>query len=294
MDPYDRVIAALKAHGSRFAGGNWQCPAHDDRTPSLSVNPKLHPETREPTVVLNCHAGCSTIDEILPALGLQLSDLFAGNGQAALFPKSKYSPVGIEIVRWLPKGSVQTFWVASALGRYVDGLGTRRRVARQAEIAAVLLELKHRRAVADLCKISPANFRNHVAEWQDLGVAHKCSSAILVLFVRPENACPVCKAQLSGALQATKAQPHGGVQGARMQPHGGASTHETETTMPGFFKEVDGSSSDLGMKGAFGRDRSGVRAIAGAIRPTRVITNHKELREALDRDYRESKGGPRA
>jgi hypothetical protein len=242
IDGYDYVIAALKAHGSQFRGGNWTCPAHDDRNPSLSVDRRPHHETGEMVPLLHCHAGCNTLTEILPMLGLEAADLMTGNGygQQALFPKSKYSPVGLEIVRVLPKGSVQTLWVASALGRFIDGYGTRRRVTKQAEIAAVLLELKHRRAVVEFWKISPANFRNHVAEWQSLGIAHKCSSAILVLLVRPENECPVCKAQLQGALQVSKAQLSGGALTSRMQPHGGASKHGTETTTAGFSRELTG------------------------------------------------------
>jgi len=44
-----------KALGGRKAGGCWtaQCPAHDDRTPSLSIRDADHGK-----VLLRCHAGC--------------------------------------------------------------------------------------------------------------------------------------------------------------------------------------------------------------------------------------------
>ena len=47
------------------------CPAHNDRSPSLSVNPH-----RDGTgIVVTCHAGCNARD-IVAAVGLTISDLF--------------------------------------------------------------------------------------------------------------------------------------------------------------------------------------------------------------------------
>lgn len=52
--------------------GQWsaRCPAHEDRSPSLSVR-----ETDEGTVLIHCFAGCSP-EAVTGALGLALSDLF--------------------------------------------------------------------------------------------------------------------------------------------------------------------------------------------------------------------------
>lgn len=52
-------------------GGNHvaRCPAHDDRSPSLSI--KLCDDGR---VLLHCFAGCD-IEEICASLGLQMADL---------------------------------------------------------------------------------------------------------------------------------------------------------------------------------------------------------------------------
>ena len=49
----ERLVAAL---GARRAGTSWQarCPAHEDRTPSLSI--RVTPEGR---VLIYCHAGCA-------------------------------------------------------------------------------------------------------------------------------------------------------------------------------------------------------------------------------------------
>lgn len=46
------------------------CPAHDDRTPSLTVS-----ETGDGTVLVKCWAGCGAAD-IVAAVGLELKDLF--------------------------------------------------------------------------------------------------------------------------------------------------------------------------------------------------------------------------
>lgn len=46
-----------------------RCPAHDDRTPSLSIR------QAEDRLLLHCFAGCP-IDDVLSAVGLCMSDLF--------------------------------------------------------------------------------------------------------------------------------------------------------------------------------------------------------------------------
>lgn len=47
-----------------------RCPAHDDRTPSLSIR-----ETDDGTILLHCFAGCD-VAAVVGSLGLDLSDLF--------------------------------------------------------------------------------------------------------------------------------------------------------------------------------------------------------------------------
>jgi hypothetical protein len=61
-------------HARRTGAGKWQarCPAHKDRSPSLSIR-----EGNQGRVLLHCFAGC-THKEILAKLGIEERDLFAG------------------------------------------------------------------------------------------------------------------------------------------------------------------------------------------------------------------------
>src|SRR5450755_4177855 len=64
-----RVQDALRAHGCRQEGTSWQCPAHEDRKPSLSVS-----EGDDGRVLIHCQAGCRT-EDVLAAVGLTMRDL---------------------------------------------------------------------------------------------------------------------------------------------------------------------------------------------------------------------------
>lgn len=57
--------------------GKWMacCPAHDDRTPSLSVK-----EGEDGHILIHCFAGCS-LEEILGAVGLEMGALFPERSQ---------------------------------------------------------------------------------------------------------------------------------------------------------------------------------------------------------------------
>jgi len=63
LDRLERVRRCGKGHTAR-------CPAHADRTASLSLC-----EGSDGRVLLHCFAGCSAID-VLAAIGLQLIDLY--------------------------------------------------------------------------------------------------------------------------------------------------------------------------------------------------------------------------
>ncbi|MBU6994035.1 hypothetical protein [Ferrovum myxofaciens] len=56
----------------RTGPGKWLacCPAHDDRSPSLAIR-----EADDGRILVHCFSGCS-VQEIVGALGLELSDLF--------------------------------------------------------------------------------------------------------------------------------------------------------------------------------------------------------------------------
>ena len=57
--------------GAKRKGKGWiaKCPAHDDKTPSLWIDPG-----RKATLI-HCHTGCSTV-EVLDALGLRMEQLY--------------------------------------------------------------------------------------------------------------------------------------------------------------------------------------------------------------------------
>lgn len=59
-----------------------RCPAHQDRTASLSVSQGEH------GVVLHCFAGCET-DDVLGAIGLTMSDLFPARERASMTPAER-------------------------------------------------------------------------------------------------------------------------------------------------------------------------------------------------------------
>ena len=77
----ERVCAALRASGCSERAGQWTCPNHDDREPSLSVR-----EGEEGRVLIKCHADCPT-KEVVGRLGLEMRDLFSA-------PPDQQPPVG--------------------------------------------------------------------------------------------------------------------------------------------------------------------------------------------------------
>lgn len=70
MTAYEWLIRYLEASGAGRSGRNWQCPAHPDGSPSLSVS-----EGDGGSVLIHCFSGCST-KAVMAALGLGLGALF--------------------------------------------------------------------------------------------------------------------------------------------------------------------------------------------------------------------------
>lgn len=72
------AVAGL-LHARRTGAGRWQakCPAHQDRSPSLSIR-----EGEDGKTLIRCWAGCST-EDVVKAVGLRMADLFAGPPPAA-------------------------------------------------------------------------------------------------------------------------------------------------------------------------------------------------------------------
>ncbi|MBI1747180.1 MAG: hypothetical protein HYR55_11405 [Acidobacteria bacterium] len=94
METFRRPIEKLQAslQGLKRSGTGWQarCPAHEDRTPSLSIK-----EASDGTVLIKCFAGCS-LETILHTLGLSPKDLFPAAPQTPSPGGSRWgSPVAV-------------------------------------------------------------------------------------------------------------------------------------------------------------------------------------------------------
>lgn len=81
-DPLQRVLDALDVKRTKAAQYLARCPAHDDSTASLSIGFK------EGTVVLHCHAGCTT-DDVCAALGFSTADLFPKGSKRKAAPNRR-------------------------------------------------------------------------------------------------------------------------------------------------------------------------------------------------------------
>ena len=71
MEPVELLLSRLE-HVRANRNGTWvaRCPAHDDRSPSLSIA-----TGDDGKVLLHCFAGCGAAD-VVEAIGLELSSLF--------------------------------------------------------------------------------------------------------------------------------------------------------------------------------------------------------------------------
>lgn len=79
MNAHEVVLSRLEAVRRSGEGWTGRCPAHDDRTPSLTIG-----VGSDGRVLLYCFAGCAA-EEIAGAVGLSLRDLFPeGNDPNAL------------------------------------------------------------------------------------------------------------------------------------------------------------------------------------------------------------------
>lgn len=83
-DPVLLVLCQLEELGIEAVGGpdQWQarCPAHEDRTPSLSIT-----RGDDRRALVHCHAGC-TVEEITRAIGLEPRHLFPDRIEPAIRP----------------------------------------------------------------------------------------------------------------------------------------------------------------------------------------------------------------
>ena len=70
MLPLDNLLSRLEKAKPQGRGYLARCPAHDDKSPSLSID-----EKDDGSLLIHCFAGCPAAD-VLAAVGLELKDLF--------------------------------------------------------------------------------------------------------------------------------------------------------------------------------------------------------------------------
>lgn len=84
------------------------CPAHEDRSPSLSIRDSSG------TILLRCFAGCE-VAEIVAAVGMELSDLFPPDAQAVK-PMRKPFPAA-DVLECLSEESRIVFIIADRMSK---------------------------------------------------------------------------------------------------------------------------------------------------------------------------------
>lgn len=107
-------------HARPVGRGRWiaRCPAHTDRTPSLSVT-----EGDDGRVLIYCHAECDP-HAIVDAVGLDLSDLFPSkpNGEGSKTQRTCRMRCGLtvkEAVALLKRDALITAVAADNIARHV-------------------------------------------------------------------------------------------------------------------------------------------------------------------------------
>jgi hypothetical protein len=111
MTALDNVLDKLEG----VRGHNARCPAHEDHSPSLSVDYK------NGRVLLNCQAGCD-IRDVVAALGLRFEDLFDPDQRDTKLCEYEYrKPDGttwMTVERWRTRDGAKSFKQRGTDGRY--------------------------------------------------------------------------------------------------------------------------------------------------------------------------------
>jgi hypothetical protein len=81
----DALLAQLDRVHRTSGGWTARCPAHDDRSPSLSIRES------NGLLLLHCFAGCS-LKSVCDALGIQVADLFENSPRHRPLPSLRISP----------------------------------------------------------------------------------------------------------------------------------------------------------------------------------------------------------
>lgn len=137
----DSLISRLEKVKST-GQGRWVacCPAHQDKTPSLSIR-----EAEDGRILLHCFSGCS-VDAVVSAIGIELSDLFPEDSRSIGHANPERRPFPAEdILRSL---NLEAIVVSCAARTIMDGktlndedqkrlMTALRRIERAVEISGV-------------------------------------------------------------------------------------------------------------------------------------------------------------
>lgn len=133
-------LAKVRPTGTR----RWTalCPAHDDRSPSLSIE-----ETEDGRVLVHCFAGCG-VDEVVASVDLRMSDLFPERERAlrpaGASPRSKRAFHSSELLALVADEALVAAIVASNLADGRMGLDEgRKRLWEAASRLAHAVEVSH-------------------------------------------------------------------------------------------------------------------------------------------------------
>lgn len=145
---HERIDTLLRRlSGARQTGpGKWlaRCPAHEDRTPSLSIR-----QAEDGRILVHCFGGCG-VDDVLAAVDLEVKDLF---------PLREPPPEGYRPRQGIPEHRARDLIALAAreaticalvAGDVLDGRGTNiedYRRARQAveTVRSIAREVNHAR-----------------------------------------------------------------------------------------------------------------------------------------------------
>lgn len=101
QEPIDILLSRLPAY-TRAGPSSFKacCPAHDDRSPSLSIT-RLH----DGRVLIHCFGGCGGAD-VLDAIGMSYGDLYPGGGYYK--PQQSKEMTHDEWVLWIAEQDVKS------------------------------------------------------------------------------------------------------------------------------------------------------------------------------------------
>jgi hypothetical protein len=104
--PIELVLSRLEKVKKTGKGYIALCPAHPDKSPSLSLK-----EGSDGRVLIHCFAGC-TADQVVNEIGLQMSDLFFRNNDSSR--TYVRSPIPISNIREAANFELQILYVVTA------------------------------------------------------------------------------------------------------------------------------------------------------------------------------------